>query len=107
MLAAIVYIIAGISASDAVPNQHLTMSVGVEGCVGVLRIAPVQGISSTTAVITSTAHVDRNLAVYVRPNAQPGLRHLVVQCGQSKTTEDVHLNVITGKRLLYIPLARK
>jgi len=74
LLSAVALILAAsLSASDATPGQQLTLSVGVEGCVGALAVDPVAGLIMSSATITSTAHVDRNLTVQVQPDAWPGL----------------------------------
>ena len=72
--AAAIIIAASLSSSDARPGQHLTLSVGVEGCANRLAVDPVQGLITSSVQITSTAHVDRNLAVEVLPNAWPTAR---------------------------------
>ncbi len=104
LLSAVALIIAAsLSASDATPGQHLTLSVGVEGCVGTLAVDPVAGLITSSATITSTAHVDRNLTVQVQPDARPGVRHLIVRCGDA--TADVRLNVVDAGSVVYVPWA--
>ena len=100
-----VIIAASLSASDATPGQQLTLSAGVEGCVGALAVDPVAGLITSSAAITSSAHVDRNLAVQVQPDAWPGVRHLVVRCGDA--TADVRLNVVDAGAVVFVPMARR
>lgn len=97
-----VIIAASLSASDATPGQVLTLSVGVEGCIGTLAVDPVAGLITSSAAITSTAHVDRNLRVTVRPAAQPGLRTLRLRC--QTATYALHLYVYAVAKV-YVPVA--
>lgn len=106
LLSAVALILAAsLSASDAAPGQHLTLSVGVEGCVGTLAVDPLPGLIASSAPITSTAHVDRNLAVQVQPDAWPGVRHLIVRCGNA--TAEARLNVVDAGAVVYVPWATR
>lgn len=106
LLSAVALILAAsLSASDVIPGQRLTLSVGIEGCVGQLAVDPIAGILTSSTAITSTAHVDRNLAVQVQPDAWPGLRHLIVRCGDA--TETLHLNVVDAGAVVYVPMAQR
>jgi hypothetical protein len=106
LLSAVALIIAAsLSASDATPGQQLTLSVGVEGCVGTLAVDPVAGLITSSATITSTAHVDRNLAVQVQPDAWPGVRHLIVRCDEA--TAEARLNVVDAGAVVYVPWATR
>lgn len=105
LLSAALIIAASLSASDAVPGQTLTLSVGVEGCVGQLAVDSMPGLITSSAPITSTAHVDRNLTVQVQPDAWPGVRHLVVRCGEA--TEALRLNVVDAGTLVFVPVAAR
>jgi hypothetical protein len=106
LLSAVALIIAAsLSASDATPGQQLTLSVGVEGCVGTLAVDPLPGLIASSAPITSTAHVDRNLAVQVQPDAWPGVRHLIVRCGNA--TAEARLNVVDAGAVVYVPWATR
>lgn len=104
LLSAVALILAAsLSASDAIPGQRLTLSVGIEGCIGQLAVDPVAGILTSSTAITSTAHVDLNLAVQVQPDAWPGVRHLIVRCASAVASP--RLNVVGAGERVYVPVA--
>ncbi len=100
-----VIIAASLSMSEAQPGQRVTLSVGVQGCAGRLWVEPAAGIVSSSSVITSTAHADRNLALQVLPGALPGVRHLRVRCGDAAAS--VRLNVVGAGFVVWVPVVRK
>lgn len=104
LLAALI-IAASLSASDATPGQRLTLSVGVENCAGPITVDPAQGVViGASAPLTSTLHTDRNLPVAILPGALPGLRRLVVRCGEASAVARVYVH---GVAKVFVPVATK
>ena len=96
----VAYLVASLSASDAYPGQTIRVAAGCDA--GLVRVEPQQGI---TVGPTRGEGLAQWADLRIAPDAWPGVRHIVVTCGDAQTR--LAFQVRGARAVVFVPVAQR
>ena len=93
------YLVASLSASDAYPGQTIRVAAGCDS--GLVRVLEQQGI---TVGLTRGEGLAQWADLRIAADAWPGVRHLVVTCGDAQTR--LAFQVRGARGVTFVPVAQ-
>lgn len=96
----VAYLVASLSASDAYPGQTIRVAAGCDS--GLVQISAQQGIAVGA---TRGEGLAQWADLRIAPDAWPGVRHIVVTCGDAQTL--LAFQVRGARAVVFVPVAQR